>query len=180
MSRSSRQVTHVLLTRSRLCPRPKPGSSLHLHVLGTPPAFVLSQDQTLRERHACHPPLGAAPLSVSESCQVRTARPAEYTFAGLGLTGSYARRRIGDGSSLDATSSSESPRSNMLLSFQRPWRPGTGPPSRLRYPGPLPTHPMKKASPERGLGSSDNNERRLRRDRLRIGLVKGHSRGRPI
>jgi hypothetical protein len=39
----------VLLTRSRLCPWPKPGSSLHLHVLSTPPAFVLSQDQTLRE-----------------------------------------------------------------------------------------------------------------------------------
>ena len=49
LSQSSGQVTHVLLTRSRLCPRPKPGSSLHLHVLGTPPAFVLSQDQTLRE-----------------------------------------------------------------------------------------------------------------------------------
>ena len=49
MSQSSGKVTHVLLTRSRLCPRPKPGSSLHLHVLGTPPAFVLSQDQTLRE-----------------------------------------------------------------------------------------------------------------------------------
>src|SRR5438445_5949410 len=49
LSRSSGQVTHVLLTRSRLRPRPKPGSSLHLHVLGTPPAFVLSQDQTLRE-----------------------------------------------------------------------------------------------------------------------------------
>ncbi len=42
----------MLLTRSRLCPRPKPGSSLHLHVLGTPPAFVLSQDQTLREVRA--------------------------------------------------------------------------------------------------------------------------------
>jgi hypothetical protein len=39
----------VLLTRSRLGPGPKSGSSLHLHVLGTPPAFVLSQDQTLRE-----------------------------------------------------------------------------------------------------------------------------------
>jgi hypothetical protein len=39
----------VLLTRSRLCPRASPGSSLHLHVLSTPPAFVLSQDQTLRE-----------------------------------------------------------------------------------------------------------------------------------
>src|SRR5438874_13029111 len=49
LSRSSGQVTHVLLTRSRLCPRASPGSSLHLHVLGTPPAFVLSQDQTLRE-----------------------------------------------------------------------------------------------------------------------------------
>jgi hypothetical protein len=44
----------VLLTRSRLCPRPKPGSSLHLHVLGTPPAFVLSQDQTLREELQHH------------------------------------------------------------------------------------------------------------------------------
>jgi hypothetical protein len=49
LSRSSGQVTHVLLTRSRLCPGASPGSSLHLHVLGTPPAFVLSQDQTLRE-----------------------------------------------------------------------------------------------------------------------------------
>jgi hypothetical protein len=28
-----------------------------LHVLGTPPAFVLSQDQTLREGFACHPAL---------------------------------------------------------------------------------------------------------------------------
>src|SRR2546421_2804521 len=58
LSRSSGQVTHVLLTRSRLCPRPKPGSSLHLHVLGTPPAFVLSQDQTLRERVSSHPRAG--------------------------------------------------------------------------------------------------------------------------
>src|SRR5436305_12886038 len=51
LSQSSGQVTHVLLTRSRLCPRASPGSSLHLHVLSTPPAFVLSQDQTLREIH---------------------------------------------------------------------------------------------------------------------------------
>src|SRR5437660_471516 len=59
---SSGQVTHVLLTRSRLCPRPKPGSSLHLHVLSTPPAFVLSQDQTLREElhsESCHSSDGA-------------------------------------------------------------------------------------------------------------------------
>src|SRR6267142_1711846 len=56
LSRSSGQVTHVLLTRSRLCPRASPGSSLHLHVLSTPPAFVLSQDQTLREE-----PRGTSP-----------------------------------------------------------------------------------------------------------------------
>src|SRR5688572_33318686 len=50
LSRLSGYVIHVLLTRSLLCPRASPGSSLNLHVLGTPPAFVLSQDQTLREK----------------------------------------------------------------------------------------------------------------------------------
>jgi hypothetical protein len=54
----------VLLTRSRLCPRPKPGSSLHLHVLGTPPAFVLSQDQTLREELPQRVVRGTTRLSV--------------------------------------------------------------------------------------------------------------------
>src|SRR5205085_9725136 len=42
-------ITHVLLTRSPLSPEPKPWFSLDLHVLSAPPAFVLSQDQTLRE-----------------------------------------------------------------------------------------------------------------------------------
>ena len=52
---SERQVTHALLTRPPLSFKyfaPK-GSvsefSLDLHVLGTPPAFVLSQDQTLKK-----------------------------------------------------------------------------------------------------------------------------------
>jgi hypothetical protein len=39
----------VLLTRSPLSPFPKEWFSLDLHVLSAPPAFVLSQDQTLRE-----------------------------------------------------------------------------------------------------------------------------------
>jgi hypothetical protein len=39
----------VLLTRSPLSPAPKGRFSLDLHVLSAPPAFVLSQDQTLRE-----------------------------------------------------------------------------------------------------------------------------------
>ncbi len=37
----------MLLTRPPLHTRPKASASLDLHVLGTPPAFVLSQDQTL-------------------------------------------------------------------------------------------------------------------------------------
>ena len=39
----------MLLTRSPLSPVPKGRFSLDLHVLSAPPAFVLSQDQTLRE-----------------------------------------------------------------------------------------------------------------------------------
>ena len=50
LSQSQGQVAHVLLTRSPLIPRASPGSSFDLHVLSTPPAFVLSQDQTLREK----------------------------------------------------------------------------------------------------------------------------------
>src|SRR5690606_3959364 len=55
LSRAIGQVAHALLTRSplgslRLWPKPpSQGSPLDLHVLGTPPAFVLSQDQTLHE-----------------------------------------------------------------------------------------------------------------------------------
>ena len=44
------QVGHALLTRSPLSP---PGKArwipFDLHVLSTPPAFVLSQDQTLQD-----------------------------------------------------------------------------------------------------------------------------------
>ena len=53
LSPSDRQVTHALLTRPPLSfPNFLPKNSfqkfsLDLHVLGTPPAFVLSQDQTL-------------------------------------------------------------------------------------------------------------------------------------
>jgi hypothetical protein len=49
LSQSQGQVTHVLLTRSPLIPPASWGSSFDLHVLSTPPAFVLSQDQTLRK-----------------------------------------------------------------------------------------------------------------------------------
>ncbi len=47
LSQSTGQIAHVLLTRSPLI-HPK-ASSFDLHVLSTPPAFVLSQDQTLQQ-----------------------------------------------------------------------------------------------------------------------------------
>ena len=46
----------MLRTRAPLIHGPKPASPFDLHVLGAPPAFVLSQDQTLRrDRRACDP-----------------------------------------------------------------------------------------------------------------------------
>ncbi len=48
LSQSLGQVTHVLLTRSPLTRNTSATNPFDLHVLSTPPAFVLSQDQTLR------------------------------------------------------------------------------------------------------------------------------------
>ena len=44
------QVGHALLTRSPLSPGPKPGIPFDLHVLSTPPAFILSQNRTLHKK----------------------------------------------------------------------------------------------------------------------------------
>ena len=43
------QVAHELLTRPPLIRGPKPSSPFDLNVLCTPPAFILSQDQTLEQ-----------------------------------------------------------------------------------------------------------------------------------
>ena len=119
----------MLLTRSRLCPGASPGSSLHLHVLSTPPAFVLSQDQTLREEL----------LLTNEFCRApHEGRP--YTEANPGASTGYCLLRFlacrradrheggapAPGSNLDAhllgqVCQADSVR--MLLSFQRPSRP---------------------------------------------------------
>ena len=48
LSPSLGQVAYVLLNRLPLEKRPKSLPSLDLHTLGTPQAFVLSQDQTLK------------------------------------------------------------------------------------------------------------------------------------
>ena len=49
LSQSQGQIAHVLLTRSPLIHRASSASPFDLHVLSTPPAFILSQDQTLRK-----------------------------------------------------------------------------------------------------------------------------------
>ena len=51
-----RQVTHALLTRpplSHSSVRKLHSASFDLHVLSTPPAFILSQDQTLMFKYDC-------------------------------------------------------------------------------------------------------------------------------
>src|SRR5690606_19056739 len=48
LSPAEGQVSHVFLTRAPLSTQSKPSLPFDLHVLGTPPAFILSQDQTLR------------------------------------------------------------------------------------------------------------------------------------
>jgi hypothetical protein len=65
LSRSSGQVPHVLLTRSPLSTRASPGFSFDLHVLGAPPAFVLSQDQTLHRDF--NPTNNSAEYEIGES-----------------------------------------------------------------------------------------------------------------
>ena len=54
LSPTGRQVPHALLTRSPLSRKPKLSTPFDLHVLGTPPAFVLSQDQTLKKLYLKH------------------------------------------------------------------------------------------------------------------------------
>ena len=48
LSQIIRQIIYALLTRAPLNQGASPLIPFDLHVLGTPPAFVLSQDQTLQ------------------------------------------------------------------------------------------------------------------------------------
>jgi hypothetical protein len=137
LSRSSRWVTHVLLTRSRLCPGASPGSSLHLHVLSTPPAFVLSQDQTLREVNYTDTLLRARRLTKSchASCGTRRTRLVPRYD---GISFSDPAISAGEDPGVEpgrAPPTRLSRKARMLLSFQRPSRPvGKGSPSKGRSP----------------------------------------------
>ena len=111
----------MLLTRSPLSPGPKPWFSLDLHVLSAPPAFVLSQDQTLREESVCRlcrprrqsrhglPHLSATPTGAGKSLQSSLNSKSCFRGSTTGLSLSSRRTR---GLGVFRT----------LLSFQRPCR----------------------------------------------------------
>ena len=61
LSRGRGQVLHVLLSRSPLASLRR-GVPFDLHVLGAPPAFILSQDRTLRPKY-----MGFEPVRSSQS-----------------------------------------------------------------------------------------------------------------
>ena len=84
LSPSVRQVTHALLTRPPLAQESLGfiSRSFDLHVLGTPPAFILSQDRTLildpcsRREFGCRP-AGEAGFGFSRN---QTKMPARSAF----------------------------------------------------------------------------------------------------
>ena len=68
LSRGRGQVLHVLLSRSPLASLRR-GVPFDLHVLGAPPAFILSQDRTLRPKY-----LGFEPVRSSQSSLIGSVR----------------------------------------------------------------------------------------------------------
>jgi hypothetical protein len=96
LSRSSGQVPHVLLTRSPLSTRASPGFSFDLHVLGAPPAFVLSQDQTLHRdfdptRNPVEPEIGEQPFRVTSAPVRQLCTTAPEGVSPCGINGDVSR-----------------------------------------------------------------------------------------
>ena len=95
----------MLLTRSPLSPGPKPWFSLDLHVLSAPPAFVLSQDQTLREGIDCPEGQNGSSFELVLKGHVQNGRDEVVSQPGR-ATKDRRRTRLS--------------RRSTLLSFQRP------------------------------------------------------------
>ena len=82
-----RQVTHALLTRAPLEYPPKGAFPYDLHVLGTPPAFVLSQDQTLQFELGERQHANASPLFSHRPVADREGRSSSRTAHSGGAGG---------------------------------------------------------------------------------------------
>ena len=122
----------MLLTRSPLSPFPKEWFSLDLHVLSAPPAFVLSQDQTLREElfaGTAVKPAEWQAFSFELELKVSSTAAVKDNSGDDEVRASYD-------SQAEARETMRSRRKRTLLSFQRPVpRSGGGvkkPPTRAR------------------------------------------------
>ena len=93
LSRRRGQVTHVLLTRSPLIhTHQKEGASpFDLHVLSTPPAFVLSQDQTLQTKPTNKP----QPTTNTVSQNPKSVQTAQKTRPRLNPTPNHNSQKPG-------------------------------------------------------------------------------------
>ncbi len=120
----------MLLTRSPLSPRPKPRFSLDLHVLSAPPAFVLSQDQTLREENGRRPRRGRQTCLPSSSKLKRCLPLPEGRVDGFLIPHAAATLHR-----WNVSTCARARRKRTLLSFQRPVpRANKKPPTRARGP----------------------------------------------
>ena len=99
LSPSPGQVTYVFLTRSPLYSarhRSLEPFAFDLHVLGTPPAFILSPDQTLRKSHCSTPAWSGsvssrrAPLAISCAGSHFLPRPVASAFVKVRVAKSFA------------------------------------------------------------------------------------------
>jgi hypothetical protein len=104
----------VLRTRSPLIHGPKPASPFDLHVLGAPPAFVLSQDQTLRRDLRPSDPKVVRPWILMESAGAKRHLPAD-----LFLTRSPRGRAAHVCISVRIRTWRTTPRSDGALAFTR-------------------------------------------------------------
>ena len=108
--------------------RPEGPSSLHLHVLSTPPAFVLSQDQTLREELTSFLADSRAgvlhfELSVTSLCGLPTRGSRGHDR--YCCCSADARLGIG-GSNLDAHPTAREPRGAHAVEFSKTVAPSSG------------------------------------------------------
>ena len=67
------RVTNPSAARSRR-------TALDLHVLGVPPAFVLSQDQTLKLKASCDAILDVRPMHITNKRNYLTSRSNGFSF----------------------------------------------------------------------------------------------------
>ena len=79
LSRGRGQVLHVLLSRSPLASTRR-WVPFDLHVLGAPPAFILSQDRTLRPKY-----MGLEPVRSSQSSLIGSVRFIWFCLIGKGI-----------------------------------------------------------------------------------------------